>query len=665
MARPEYYSESSFAPDTNSATRFKLLAVALTLVFTTGMLLLAAADYRRSSTRAQQELSYFAELFDQTIDASLNVANLKMWAMIEDISTLPFRYADSIDAYYGRRLRQALEDIDQIDSLVLIENAGTVMWSTTEALIGLSLYDRTYFQDASSLSRGMFTIGSPITSRVTGRRLAPIAWPVISQAGEIRGVIASALGEEYFAELLSLQGIDDGILVRILTQDGDVAFATGATDIDLINDGMSATRSMPNLGLEVQVTRSREAVMGSYWDRTIAFGTVSSLLFMTILLSAIRSRSKSVMLAEGLRRSERDRLNLQNTQREFDAIFENVGDGIVVFDEFDTLHRSNLAARELLGAKDHASAVRRLRDRLPSLAQIPTKTAVYPLNLSAAPSDDTVQNVQCRVMKLQLYGSEIAYCVLADVTAEERLAETRMSFVTSVNHELRTPLTSLSGALDILSARHESHLPDNAKKLLSMASRNADRLLVLVNDILTLQAIDQQQLSITLEPVSVAEALVEAATTNAGYGAGHGVSIIADPVPNGSEVYLLLDKVRLQQILANLISNAVKYSPAGAHVRVGADVTPTSVAFYVTDEGPGIPADALARLFDRFTKPVHHRDVQVSGTGLGLAITRELVHRQGGSIEVSTQSKADGAKVTGSTFTVRFKRTQLREEQST
>ncbi|EAQ02404.1 sensory box histidine kinase [Pseudooceanicola batsensis HTCC2597] len=656
MVRSDYFLQTEYIPDKRSRWVFRLLMIAVTLIFIGGMVLLALADQRRTAARAHQQLRHFAELFEQSLEASLAVANLEMWSLIDDISYLPFRYADNIDAHYGRRLQRAVEEIEQVDSLVLLDNSGTVLWSTAASLVGMNLGDRAYFQTAVTLARDAFTVGVPITSRGSGRRVTPIAWPVLSSSGELRGVIASSLGEDYYASLLSLQEVAPDMRVRIVTANGETAFANRQTAEGGSGAQMMASRALPGLGLEIHVSRDRAAVMRGYWERTIAFGIIALALFFTVLMSAIRARRHSVLLAEGLKRSERDRLQIKSAQREFDAIFENVGDGIVIFDDTGTLRRSNLVARRFLGARDDDTAVRRLRDRIPPLPVIPEGTATFRLDLPPGEGEDERQAVQCRVKKLKLYGAEIAYCMLEDISAQERLAEARMAFVTSVNHELRTPLTSLSGALDLLGDRFGDTLPQGAAKLVSMASRNTERLLVLVNDILTLQAIDQQQLSIAREPVRVGQALTEASATNAGYGLSRDVTIRVNPLPDHEDPVLMLDPVRLQQILANLISNAIKYSPPGGVVNLGADVTDKAVSLYVTDTGPGIPQAALDRLFDRFTKPIHGRDVQASGTGLGLAITRELVQRQGGEITIETRAQADGACDSGTTFRIRFDR---------
>ncbi|MBU2961606.1 sensor histidine kinase [Citreicella sp. C3M06] len=656
MSRPDFFPEVERVDGTRSKTKFRLLTALVALVFIFDLVLLAVADHRRSEARAQQQLRHFAELFEQSLDASLAVANLEMWAMIDDISYVPLRNKQYIEQSYGRRMRRAMLEIEQIDSLVLLSTDGTVMWSTAEGLLGMNLADRAYFANAITLSRGEYTVGSPITSRANSRHLTPIAWPVISRSGELRGVVASSLGAEYFGKLLSLQDVGDDMIVRLVTADGASAFAIGPEEAIDTSQLMTATRPLPEVGLRIEVSRTRKAVMRTFWERTIIFGLITSALSVIVLVSVLRTRAQSVKLASALKQSELDRMKIQATQREFDAIFENVGDGIVVFDDLGTLHRSNLAARQFLNAKDDESAVNCLRNRLPLLTEIPKETAVIPLSLPQTGCAETPQTMQCRVMKLQLYGAEIAYCVLEDISAQERLSETRMSFITSVNHELRTPLTSLSGALDLLRDRFGAELPAGASKLVSMATRNADRLLVLVNDILTLQAIDQNQLLISLEPIRVSDALCDAVQTNAGYGLGRNVTIAADPLPDGEDAIVMLDPIRLQQILSNLVSNAIKYSPQGSQVRIGAELLPDSVRFYVTDRGPGIPSDALGRLFERFGKPIHGRDLQASGTGLGLAITRELVQRQGGEISVTSRSQFDGAQDTGTTFHIRFPR---------
>ncbi|SEN53864.1 ATP-binding protein [Palleronia pelagia] len=656
MLIAEYFPGLEVRRGRSFSAGFPFVMLCITIIFLAGAFVLALADYRRSEALMQQQLRHFAELLSQSLESSLSVASVKMGGLLDDFSYMPFEFRGNIDGIYGKQLRDTVINIEQIDSLLFIDDEGTVIWATTEPLVGINLSDRSYFQDAIGLPRGAFTVGKPIVSRGTGRRLTPIAWPITGWSGDVRGVIASSLGENYFQELLSLQDFDGDMSVRILAADGSTAFSAGPEAPNSPSSSITARRSLDNLGLDVQISLSRSSALQSYWQRTIAFAIVAAVLFLTVLISAVWSRMQSVRLAASLDRSEIDRIKIETAKREFDAIFENVGDGLVVFDDAGALRRSNRAARRYLGAEDDEIAVTRIRDLLPPLNDMPPGNELYKVKLPVRSLEDAHKTIQCRVMKLTIYETAIAYCVLEDMSAEERLAETRMSFITSVNHELRTPLTSLSGALDLLRDRFDYEIPPGAKKLVNMASRNADRLLVLVNDILTLQAIDHQQLSIHREPIRVSDALSEALTTNAGYGLAHDVHLVATSLPESDDPFLFLDRVRLQQILANLISNAIKYSPSGSEVLIGAHVRADDVRFFVSDKGPGVPAKAIHRIFERFGEPIHSRDVQAGGTGLGLAITRELVSRQGGKICFDSFAKADGVQDSGTTFFVTFQR---------
>ena len=155
----------------------------------------------------------------------------------------------------------------------------------------------------------------------------------------------------------------------------------------------------------------------------------------------------------------------------------------------------------------------------------------------------------------------------------------------------------------------------------------------------------------------MSEVLSEAIAANTGYGVNRDVQLDIHAGPNAAqEAYVQVDTVRMQQIFSNLISNAVKYTPRGGTVKIGAEVDDQWVTFYVCDAGPGIPRSAHDRMFKRFADPVHSRENQANGTGLGLAITRELVLRQDGDISFETRSEEDGDENPGTTFYVRFAR---------
>ena len=648
-------------PLDNSFRYFLGLMLAMVAVFVLGMTILIRSDYQRTSSQVLRQLSHVSELFAQSVESSLNVANVKMWVLIDRIAAAPLTTETVAAPAFAETLQDTVMNTPQIDSLLVIDPEGTVIWATAESIIGRNLSDRGYFQTALTLSRGQFAVGIPVTARGSGRRVTPIAWPIRGPRGEMRGVIASALGEEYFEGLLSRAEVGSDMHVSIVTENGETAFAKNDDPSSSDADLFEASTPVPALGVTISATRGKTDALVGFRHRTAAFAVLATILFFSAIGAAIVSRVKSVQLAESLKRSQRDKLRILNAQREFETIFENVADGIVIFDEDRQLQRSNKKARELLGSKSDGDAVERLGALLPPVSEIEEDYSVHRIELPDLDHEELYQSVQCRVMKLETNGQSIAYCVLADVSAEERLAAARIAFVTSVNHELRTPLTSLAGSLDVLSDRFADDLPGGAAKLVAMASRNAERLLMLVNDILTLQAIDQGQLNVRMEPVSVADALQEAISTNSGYGLGAQVKLVCDLSDCDQNAFVQADGTRLQQIFSNLISNAMKYSPRHGEVRIGAACLDGKVTFWVKDNGPGIPQEAGERIFERFTKPVHAKGVQASGTGLGLAITKELVERQGATISFESITDDEDQDRSGTTFRVTFNALNSRE----
>ena len=415
---------------------------------------------------------------------------------------------------------------------------------------------------------------------------------------------------------------------------------------------VSVSKSIPGLGLHVNVSRALSDVLDGQIQRSVVFVSVATILFVAALSLALHSQLKSFKLAEGLYRAERDKKRIESAQAEFNAIFQNVADGIVVFGVNDVLHKVNAKALNILGVQTERSAVNKLRDLLPPLTDLTAEPVTLKFELPPDSKNSDERRIHARIMSLHLGNMDLVYCVLSDVTEEERLILARDNFITSINHELRTPLTSLTGALDILKGRFTAQMPEGAAKLLEMALRNSDRLLLLVNDILTLQAIDQHQLHLKIQKLNVDDVLAEALNTNAGFGMGMNVSISLEEVQHSA--VLEADPVRLQQIFSNIISNAVKYTPKGGEVKIGASVADDIISFWVRDNGPGIPESARAQLFERFSVPVHEQSVQASGTGLGLAITQELAERQGGAVSFKSRLSEDDPHNHGTTFFVKF-----------
>jgi two-component system phosphate regulon sensor histidine kinase PhoR len=228
-----------------------------------------------------------------------------------------------------------------------------------------------------------------------------------------------------------------------------------------------------------------------------------------------------------------------------------------------------------------------------------------------------------------------------DATGEHRLEAIRAEFVATVSHELRTPLAALQGAALTLTERGRQLPADTREKLLAMIAGQSKRLAALVDDILLAGQLDARSLRVENEPfnaAAVARAAVDEARQRAATKAMLRIST-SDDLPR-----VLGDEGRTHQILANLIDNAVKYSPAGSRVDVEVERDHGRVRFSVRDRGPGIPPGEQEHVFEKFYRLDPHHHYGVGGSGLGLYICRQLVASMHGRIWV------ESAPQRGSTF---------------
>lgn len=222
------------------------------------------------------------------------------------------------------------------------------------------------------------------------------------------------------------------------------------------------------------------------------------------------------------------------------------------------------------------------------------------------------------------------YVMISDIT--ERRAAERMKgeFISVVSHELRTPLTSLSGALELLKGGVAGPLPVEAAPLLDIAARNAERLTGLVNDILDLEKIEAGMMRFEPRAVDLAELLRQALEANRTYALQFGVELELAPIAAGARVNA--DPDRIMQVLANLLSNAAKFSPEGGRVKVAAGLREGWARVSVRDHGPGLAPEFRKRLFQKFAQQDTSDTARRGGTGLGLAISKAMVERSGGRI---------------------------------
>ena len=206
-------------------------------------------------------------------------------------------------------------------------------------------------------------------------------------------------------------------------------------------------------------------------------------------------------------------------------------------------------------------------------------------------------------------------------------------FVSLVSHELRTPLTSIRGYLELVLDDAETPLSGEHRAFLDVVQRNADRLLRLVGDLLFVAQVDAGRLMVERAEVDLAAVAAECVKAAEPIAARREVRVVVDARPT----VLVGDRARLGQLLDNLVSNAIKFSPEGGEVSVRVAAAGARAELEVSDSGIGIPADEQDQLFERFFRSSNARRAAIQGTGLGLVIVRAIAEAHGGTVAVTSR----------------------------
>jgi len=230
---------------------------------------------------------------------------------------------------------------------------------------------------------------------------------------------------------------------------------------------------------------------------------------------------------------------------------------------------------------------------------------------------------------------------LREVTADRRLERLRDAFVAAVSHEMRTPLTSITGFLEML-GDEEHELGDAGRTYLSVIRRGTTRLQRIVEDLLLVAQIEADRLELDPAPTDLGDLAVEAVEAALPAAAEQGIELVLDIE---GRLPLEADAGRLRQVLDNLVSNALKFTPAGGSVILSAANGNGPLRVEVTDTGIGIPQDEVDQLFSRFYRASTATRRAIPGTGLGLVIARAIVEGHGGTISLASR-EGEGTRVT-------------------
>ncbi len=336
------------------------------------------------------------------------------------------------------------------------------------------------------------------------------------------------------------------------------------------------------------------------------------------------------------------REEMEQRERYLSMLIDNVIDAIIIIDARGIIETFNHAAEQIFGYSSAEVIGRNLSMLMPEpdrsahdgylehYARRGTSRALEQnRELTALRRTGETFTIELRVSQISHHGECKFIGLVRDITERKRIERMKSELVSIVSHELRTPLTSISGALGLIVGGALGETAPNMRQMLSIAHQNSLRLGRLVDDLLDMDKLVAGKMTLDLRALAVPAQLQQAIAANQGYAAKHDVTLILQQAP---DVELVADDDRLQQVLANLISNAVKFSPPGGSVSLGSECRGAWVRIWVRDQGPGIAPEFHTRIFQKFSQADSSDSRQKDGTGLGLAISKELIEHMHGRI---------------------------------
>lgn len=343
--------------------------------------------------------------------------------------------------------------------------------------------------------------------------------------------------------------------------------------------------------------------------------------------------------------SERDKFN---------EILSSIIDGIIALDFNKNVIFLNKAAEEITGFL-HTETIGKPIDQFIHLFQdkdeILAKTYCQgSFNQTAKLIGKMGKQTKVSAMTAQVSGTVQTnincILILHDLSREEELEQMKLDFVSMASHELKTPLTSIVGYLSVFLDENKDKISKENFNLLNKAFTASQQLQTLIGNLLNVNKIEREQLSISSQPIDYLPVLTKAVEDLRSQ--ANQKEIVLSLVPPATPLpKVLADPIRLNEVITNLIANAINYTNAGGKVEISTQISPTEIKTTVSDNGIGIPNEAIPHLFNKFFRVSNATQTANKGTGLGLYISKSIIEKLHGKISVqSTAGKGSNFSFT-------------------
>ena len=378
----------------------------------------------------------------------------------------------------------------------------------------------------------------------------------------------------------------------------------------------------------------------------------SSLLALTLAIALVAlhlwwrtklGREREAWRAKDSERENSGRSIVGEAVARQDALFDSMIEGVLVLDETGRVQFANQGFAEMF------STVGMLRGKilLEAVRSHEIAAIVERAGREQRVEDQEIQMPGDKERWFKINAASVissdqrrlgTILVVHDITQIKQLERTRQEFVANVSHELRTPLSHIKGYTETLLGGAKDD-PEVATRFLQTIERNVERLKLLIEDLLTISEIESGRVMLNLQPVPVRASVEKVFDDFRTRAAARAVTLVDE----SEGLTARADQRRLEQVLTNLVDNAVKYGGNDSRVVVGARLSDGMVEMFVQDNGPGLPTESLERVFERFYRVDKARSRDQGGTGLGLSIVKHIVQSHGGRVWVESEP-GKGAK---------------------